>query len=116
MAYVWAASSGTCSLVVCCCWLTEGGWRLAVPTDGCLLADAPKMRFREMQVAEDRRRGFGLDSEFRVNGFAKLLFSGGRVVFCCCPSTARTIQKNDGLFRFSGALGDLKIHSQLRGV
>ena len=62
MAYVWAASSGTCSLVVRCCWLTEGGWRLAVPTDGCLLADAPKMRVREMQVVEIRRRGFRLDS------------------------------------------------------
>jgi len=48
------------------CWFVAGGllrvagWRLAVPTDGCLLTDAPKMRVHEMQVAEIRRRGFCL--------------------------------------------------------
>ena len=66
VAYVWAASSGTCCLVVRCWRLTEGGWRLAVPTDGCLFTDALKMRVREMQVAEIRRRGFCLDLDFTV--------------------------------------------------
>jgi len=51
-----------------------------------------------------------------VNGFARLLFFGGRVVFFCCPFTASSIQqKMMGFFDIAVPLGDFKIIS-VRGV